>query len=185
MKKIIFVLMIFSIVCFSAVSTENSDLNSKSNSENPWKGVGEQGAKALKETGKFFKSVGDEVGSALKDSVKSAVSIKCYGNWLNKGKSVKTTIECNENGSMVIAQKQGLDTDYWSGVFTVTLNSIVFSVKESGHRSLFSKVSKDVDYNWYIFYVLKEDGTLKITSSDIPSTKDGLSFAKGVSFFKN
>ena len=82
MKKLIFTIIILISLSAAVFSQEASEADT---SENPWKEIGQQGMKALKETGKFFKDAGIEIGSTVKEGVKSAVaSEKCYGEWVYK-----------------------------------------------------------------------------------------------------
>lgn len=183
MKKLIFTSII--LISLSAFVTAQDSSNAES-AENPWKEIGQQGMKALKETGKFFKDAGIEIGSTVKEGVKSAVaSEKCYGEWVYKGKSTKTVISCNSDGTMLIEQKTGLETLYWKGVYTVALNTITFSVKESGTKTLFSSKLEQIDEKWHLLYTVQEDEvSMKIISSQIPADKDGTKFSKGIIFTK-
>ena len=183
MKKLIFTVLLLGSLSAAVFAQEASEADT---SENPWKEIGQQGMKALKETGKFFKDAGIEIGSTVKEGVKSAVaSEKYYGEWVYKGKSTKTVISCNSDGTMLIEQKTGLETLYWEGVYTVALNTITFSVKESGTKTLFSSKSEQADENWLLLYTVQEDEvSMKIISSQIPADKDGTKFSKGIIFTK-
>ena len=183
MKKLIFTIIILISLSAAVFSQEASEADT---SENSWKEIGQQGMKALRETGKFFKDAGIEIGSTVKEGVKSAVaSEKCYGEWVYKGKSTKTVISCNSDGTMLIEQKTGLETLYWKGVYTVALNTITFSVKESGTKTLFSSKSEQIDEKWHLLYTVQEDEvSMKIISSQIPADKDGTKFSKGIIFTK-
>ena len=57
MKKLIFTIIILISLSAAVFSQEASEADT---SENPWKEIGQQGMKALKETGKFFKDAGIE-----------------------------------------------------------------------------------------------------------------------------
>ena len=183
MKKLIFTVLLRGSLSAAVFAQEASEADT---SGNPWKEIGQQGMRALKETGKFFKDGGIEIGSTVKESVKSAVaSEKCYGEWDYKGKSTKTVISCNSDGTMLIEQKTGLETQYWKGVYTVALNTITFSVKESGTKTLFSSKSEQADENWLLLYTVQDDEvSMKIISSQIPADKDGTKFSKGIIFTK-
>ena len=94
-------------------------------------------------------------------------------------------ISFNSDGTMLIEQKTGLETQYWKGVYTVALNTITFSVKESGTKTLFSSKSEQADENWLLLYTVQDDEvSMKIISSQIPADKDGTKFSKGIIFTK-
>ena len=188
-KKIIVLFLVCAVLSFGfcqddeAIS-ENAEQLDEQNSteqttpEDAWREIGEQGKNALIETGKFFKAAGEEIGNQVLDALKSVPPQKCMGTWVYKGETVKTTLACNEDGTMEISQKAGFDTDYWKGVYTSTLNTITFSVKERGHKAFVSKKPENFNENWIIFFWVLEDGKkIKIASTNIPADKDGTKYS--------
>ena len=185
MKKKIFALFLtFVVLSFGFTQNDEKKSDEQKTSEEVWQEIGEQGKNALIETGKFFKSAGEAIGNQVLDALKSIPPQNCVGVWTYNGKSVKTTLSCNEDGTMEINQKSGFDTDYWKGVYTSNLNTITFSVKEKGHKAFISKKTETLDENWLILFLVLDDGQkLKITSTNIPADKDGTKYS-GIVFEK-
>lgn len=182
MKKILILSLIaFSLTSFSPVFAKDKA------KEDTWKEIGEQGKKALKETGKFFKEAGTEIGATVRDSVKGALEVRCYGTWTYHNKKCTTTIICNENGTMEITQKEGIESKYWKGDFSVAAKFITFYITEEGTHSKFVKAKdvQQVSKKWFLNYKLMEDEkSIKFTSNDIPSDAAGTDFSEGVVFNK-
>ena len=93
----------------------------KSNSDAEWQEIGEQGKKALSETGKFFSDAGKKI-------YEEATTPECYGKWICKNGKSRTTVECKQNGSMTVTQKSGGKNAKWSGTFTATSHTITFKI---------------------------------------------------------
>lgn len=185
MKKKIFVLVLtFVVLSFGFTQNDENKPDEQRSTEEAWREIGEQGKNALIETGKFFKSAGEEIGNQVLDALKSIPPQKCIGTWVYNGKTVKTTLFCNKDGTMEINQKSGFDTYYWKGVYTSSLNAITFSVKEKGHKAFISKKTETLDENWLIlFWVLDDGKKIKIASTHIPADKDGTTYS-GIVFEK-
>ncbi|MDE5899078.1 MAG: hypothetical protein K2H09_07450, partial [Treponemataceae bacterium] len=145
--------------------------------EASWKEIGEQGKRALEETKKFFKDAGRQVGedvsdagrriggeikNSLSDALWEATTVRCHGTWTFVNQKIKTTISCNDDGSMEISRKNGLDTDYWTGIYSATPRRILFSVREIGHKTFFTRQKTDVAELWTISYALSEEGTCRV-----------------------
>lgn len=195
MKKLIFIIPLAGFLTVSAFAQNASDENDFSadnaadaaSIERMWEEIGQQGMKALQEAGKFLKDAGTGIGSTVKEGVKTVISPeKCYGEWMYKGETTKTVISCNPDGTMSIEQKSGFETQYWKGVYTVTLSTITFAVKETGTKGFFSSKSEAADENWFLLYTLSEDtAAMKIICPKIPSGKDGTKFSGGILFTKS
>ena len=195
MKKLIFIVPLASFLAASTFAQNVSDENDFSadnaadnaSIERMWEEIGQQGMKALQEAGKFFKDAGVGIGSTVKEGVKTVVSPeKCYGEWIYKDEDSKTVLSCNPDGTMSIEQKKGFETQYWKGVYTVTLNTITFAVKETGKKSFFSSKSEAADENWFLLYTISEDNSsMKIICPKIPVSKDGTKSSGGILFTKS
>lgn len=182
MKKI----FALSLILFSIIFSSPLYAKDKS-TEETWAEIGEQGVKALKEAGKFFKDAGTEIGNTLKDSLKDVVEVHCYGTWVYKNKRCTTIITCNENGTMEIVQKEGIDSKYWKGTFSATGRFISFFVEEKGERGMFTKNKnvQQISEKWFLTYkVEKQNSSLKFTSNNIPSDSAGTDFSQGLIFTK-
>lgn len=169
----------------SADATAQTEAASAENSEGgEWKDVGNQGKKALKETGNFFKDLGKKIGSDVKDAAEDASEVKCLGKWgFNNG---TTTITVNP-GTIIITQKQGSDTYFWRGHYTYALKILTLTVEEEGTSSW--TVSHDGDEDTKKFRItysqIKDDeNAMKFTCSDIPKDADGNSFSSAKVFTK-
>ena len=136
MKKIIFTLLIAAALCSSVCAKDDK----KKDNSSEWKEVGNQGKKALKETGNFFKDLGKKIGDGakeaandVKEAAESANEVKCIGKWgFNKN---TTTIEVKSNGKIEIRQKQESDTYFWKGTYTSTLKMLTITVESEGTSS--------------------------------------------------
>lgn len=195
MKKPIVSVLLANLILFSVFSQDSIDEENFSSVdtiddaslEKIWEGIGQQGKKALQEAGKFLKDAGTGISSTVIEGVKTVVNPeKCYGEWIYKSENSKTIISCNPDGTMRIEQKSGFETRYWKGVYTVTLNTITFAVKETGKKGFFSSDSEAVNENWFLLYTMSEDNSaMKIVCTKIPADKDGTKFSNGILFTKN
>ena len=187
MKKIILVFLAAVILCssFSAKSKKEKDNSAE------WAEVGNQGKKALKETGNFFKDLGKKIGSDAKDAAadvkeaaENASDVKCIGKWgFNKN---TTTIHVKDNGKIEIRQKQGSDTYFWKGTYTATLKILTMTVESEGTSSwlVSNETKSDGPKKIRIMYstIKDDDNAMKFSCSDIPDDADGNSFSSAKIF---
>ena len=183
MKKLIFTILIAASLASSLGAKTKKE--EKDNTDE-WKEVGEQGKKALKETGNFFKDLGKKIGSDAKDAVDEANDVKCIGKWGFNKKT--TTIEVKENGRIEIRQKQGSDTYFWKGSYTSSLKMLTMTVESEGTSSwtVSNDTKSDGPKKMRIMYsTIKDDSNaMKFSCSDIPDDADGNSFSSAKIFTK-
>ena len=192
MKKIIFCAALITLTfgLLSAKSnkkaeskTENSATEEKSKDGNEWSDVGNQGKKALKETGEFFKGLGKKIGTDVKEAAEDASEVKCLGKW---GFNKNTTIINVTPSKIEIRQKQGNDTYFWRGSYTSALKILTLTVEEEGTSSwnISHESSTEEPKKIRITYSLVKDdeNAMKFSSADIPDDSDGNSFASSKIF---
>lgn len=189
MKKIIFTLFIAALLCGPLTAKDNK----KKDNSAEWKEVGDQGKKALKETGNFFKDLGKKIGDGakeaandVKEAAESANEVKCIGKWgFNKN---TTTIEVKSNGKIEIRQKQGSDTYFWKGTYTSTLKMLTITVESEGTSSwtVSNETKSDGPKKMRLTYstIKDDDNAMKFSSTDIPDDTEGNSFASAKIFTK-
>ena len=166
MKKIIAISVLIAAMVSASVYAK------KSNSDAEWQNIGEQGKKALTETGKFFSDAGKKI-------YEEATTPECYGKWICKNGKSRTTVECKQNGSMTITQKTKGKTAKWSGTFTATSHTITFKITSVGGRA------GESTGTWILTYNLQEGGkAIKIQSLNLPNDGDGTNFKLGALFTK-
>lgn len=204
MKKsflLIFIaVMTFSVPCFCAEVEEPEQI------DKTWNDIGKQGKQLLKDFGNFFKNAGERMGkdiedasesagksisdaskqfgNQLKDAAKDLFNVKCQGTWVYKSKRTKTTIFVNEDGTMEITQRTGLDVNYWKGHYSGTAHFLTFDIYMKGKKSFFSDKSKESYETWYITYTV-EGESMTVSSNDIPADESGTDFAEEVVFTKS
>lgn len=180
MKKLIFTILLAAFLTSSLCGKAKKEKDNSSE----WKEVGEQGKKALKETGNFFKDLGKKIGSDAKDAVDEANDVKCIGKWGFNKKS--TTIDVHENGRIEIRQKQGNDTYFWKGTYTSTLKMLTMTVESEGTSSwtVSNETKSDGPKKMHIMYstIKDDDDAMKFSCSDIPDDADGNSFSSAKIF---
>ncbi len=182
MKKIIFTLLIAAALCSSVCAKDDK----KKDNSSEWKEVGNQGKKALKETGNFFKDLGKKIGNDTKEAVENANEVKCIGKWgFNKN---TTTIDVKSNGKIEIRQKQGSDTYFWKGTYTSTLKMLTITVESEGTSSwtVSNETKSDGPKKMRLTYstIKDDDKAMKFSCTDIPDDADGNSFASSKIFTK-
>ena len=99
MKKLILTAVVIAALSSNIIAKNTKDSSSSKDNSSEWKEVGNQGKKALKETGNFFKDLGKKIGSdvkdaagEVKDAAENANEVKCIGKWgFNKNTSVPAT----------------------------------------------------------------------------------------------
>lgn len=204
MKKsflLIFIaVMTFSVPCFCAEVEESEQI------DKTWNDIGKQGKQLLKDFGSFFKDAGERVGKDIegasestgkkitdtskqlgnqfKQAAKDLFTVKCKGTWVYKSKRTKTTIIVNEDGTMEITQRTGLDVNYWKGHYSGTAHFLTFDIYMKGKKTFFSDKSKESYETWYITYTV-EGESMTVSSSDIPEDESGTDFAGEVVFTKS
>ena len=77
MKKIILISILVAAIASASVYAK------KSKNDSEWQEIGEQGKKALTETGKFFSDAGKKI-------YEEATTPECYGKWTCKNGKSKT-----------------------------------------------------------------------------------------------
>ena len=192
--------MTFSVPCFCAEVEEPEQI------DKTWNDIGKQGNQFLKDFGNFFKKAGERMGKDLEDASESAgkkitdtskqignqfkqaakdlFTVKCKGTWVYKSKRTKTTIIVNEDGTMEILQRTGLDVNYWKGHYSGTAHFLTFDIYMKGKKSFFSDKSKESYETWYITYTV-EGESMTVSSNDIPADESGIDFAEEVVFTKS
>ena len=165
MKKIILLALLVSAIASTSVYAKK---DGKSDKE--WSEIGEQGKKALSETGKFF----SETGKKVYDEVTTP---ECYGTWTCKNGKSKTVITCKQNGNMTITQKTKSKNAKWSGTFTATSHTITFKITSVGGKA------GESTGTWIMTYALQKDGkSIYIQSLNLPNDTDGTNFKTGAIF---
>ena len=192
--------MTFSVPCFCAEVEEPEQI------DKTWNDIGKQGKQLLKDFGSFFKNAGERVGKDIegasesagkkitdtskqlgnqfKQAAKDLFTVKCKGTWVYKSKRTKTTIIVNEDGTMEITQRTGLDVNYWKGHYSGTAHFLTFDIYMKGKKSFFSDKSKESYETWYITYTV-EGESMTVSSNDIPADESGTNFAEEVVFTKS
>ena len=192
--------MTFSVPCFCAEVEEPEQI------DKTWNDIGKQGKQLLKDFGNFFKNAGERMGKDLEDASESAgkkitdtskqignqfkqaakdlFTVKCKGTCVYKSKRTKTTIIVNEDGTMEITQRTGLDVNYWKGHYSGTAHFLTFDIYMKGKKSFFSDKSKESYETWYITYTVEGD-SMTVSSNDIPADESGTNFAEEVVFIKS
>ena len=192
--------MTFSVPCFCAEVEEPEQI------DKTWNDIGKQGKQLLKDFGSFFKNAGERVGKDIegasesagkkitdtskqlgnqfKQAAKDLFTVKCKGTWVYKSKRTKTTIIVNEDGTMEITQRTGLDVNYWKGHYSGTAHFLTFDIYMKGKKSFFSDKSKESYETWYITYTV-EGESMTVSSNDIPTDESGTNFAEEVVFTKS
>lgn len=192
--------MTFSVPCFCAEVEEPEQI------DKTWNDIGKQGKQLLKDFGSFFKNAGERVGKDIegasesagkkitdtskqlgnqfKQAAKDLFTVKCKGTWVYKSKRTKTTIIVNEDGTMEITQRTGLDVNYWKGHYSGTAHFLTFDIYMKGKKSFFSDKSKESYETWYITYTVEGD-SMTVSSNDIPADESGTNFAEEVVFTKS
>ena len=192
--------MTFSVPCFCAEVEEPEQI------DKTWNDIGKQGKQLLKDFGSFFKNAGERVGKDIegasesagkkitdtskqlgnqfKQAAKDLFTVKCKGTWVYKSKRTKTTIIVNEDGTMEILQRTGLDVNYWKGHYSGTAHFLTFDIYMKGKKSFFSDKSKESYETWYITYTVEGD-SMTVSSNDIPADESGTNFAEEVVFTKS
>jgi gas vesicle protein len=149
--------MTFSVPCFCAEVEEPEQI------DKTWNDIGKQGKQLLKDFGNFFKNAGErvgkdiegasesagkkitdtskQIGNQFKQAAKDLFTVKCKGTWVYKSKRTKTTIIVNEDGTMEITQRTGLDVNYWKGHYSGTAHFLTFDIYMKGKKSFFSDKS--------------------------------------------
>lgn len=190
----------FSVPCFCAEVEEPEQI------DKTWNDIGKQGKQLLKDFGNFFKNAGERVGKDIegasesagkkitdtskqlgnqfKQAAKDLFTVKCKGTWVYKSKRTKTTIIVNEDGTMEITQRTGLDVNYWKGHYSGTAHFLTFDIYMKGKKSFFSDKSKESYETWYITYTVEGD-SMTVSSNDIPADESGTNFAEEVVFTKS
>ena len=192
--------MTFSVPCFCAEVEEPEQI------DKTWNDIGKQGKQLLKDFGSFFKNAGERVGKDIegasesagkkitdtskqlgnqfKQAAKDLFTVKCKGTWVYKSKRTKTTIIVNEDGTMEITQRTGLDVNYWKGHYSGTAHFLTFDIYMKGKKSFFSDKTKESYETWYITYTVEGD-SMTVSSNDIPTDESGTNFAEEVVFTKS
>lgn len=192
--------MTFSVPCFCAEVEEPEQI------DKTWNDIGKQGKQLLKDFGSFFKNAGErvgkdiegasesagkkitdtskQIGNQFKQAAKDLFTVKCKGTWVYKSKRTKTTIIVNEDGTMEITQRTGLDVNYWKGHYSGTAHFLTFDIYMKGKKSFFSDKSKESYETWYITYTVEGD-SMTVSSNDIPADESGTNFAEEVVFTKS
>ena len=192
--------MTFSVPCFCAEVEEPEQI------DKTWNDIGKQVKQLLKDFGNFFKNAGERMGKDLEDASESAgkkitdtskqignqfkqaakdlFTVKCKGTWVYKSKRTKTTIIVNEDGTMEILQRTGLDVNYWKGHYSGTAHFLTFDIYMKGKKSFFSDKSKESYETWYITYTVEGD-SMTVSSNDIPTDESGTDFTEEVVFTKS
>jgi gas vesicle protein len=192
--------MTFSVPCFCAEVEEQEQI------DKTWNDIGKQGKQLLKDFGSFFKNAGErvgkdiegasesagkkitdtskQIGNQFKQAAKDLFTVKCKGTWVYKSKRTKTTIIVNEDGTMEITQRTGLDVNYWKGHYSGTAYFLTFDIYMKGKKSFFSDKSKESYETWYITYTVEGD-SMTVSSNDIPADESGTNFAEEVVFTKS
>lgn len=192
--------MTFSVPCFCAEVEEPEQI------DKTWNDIGKQGKQLLKDFGNFFKNAGERMGKDIEDASESAgksisdaskqfgnqfkqaakdlFTVKCKGTWVYKSKRTKTAIIVNEDGTMEISQRTGLDVNYWKGHYSGTAHFLTFDIYMKGKKSFFSDKSKQSYETWYITYTVEGD-SMTVSSNDIPADESGTDFAEEVVFTKS
>ena len=151
MKKIIAISILVAAIASASVYAK------KSKNDSEWQEIGEQGKKALTETGKFFSDAGKKIYE----------------------EATTPTVECRQNGSMTVTQKTNGKNAKWSGTFTATSHTITFKITDVGGRA------GESTGTWILTYNLQEGGkAIKIQSINLPNDGDGTNFKLGALFTK-
>ncbi len=169
---VIFSLFLSSALCFSEDSSEVD-----------WNQVGQSGKEALKQTGNFFKTLGNKIGNDVHNAVEDAKEVKCAGTWYFNNKN--TIIKINDDFTMEITQKESSDTHFYRGTYTNALNILKFTITEEGTKSWKAVKSENTTQKpkkWTITYSVQDDGSVMFMSSSIPKDIDGNSFTNGQLF---
>lgn len=139
-----------------------------------------------KTAGEQLERAGRQLKSDLQESYKSFKEVKCKGTWVHQGESVKTVIEINDDGTMLLSRKRGLNVEYFKGTYVGNSISISFYCSEIGRKDFFKKDSKKVSVDYFITYTLIDESALKVKfvirgigpDSDLLSLEDGVIFSK-------
>lgn len=197
MKKILFIFL--SVFLLNNIFCQVKDAESSKESINTesinTESIKAQGKRLLKDAGSLLKNIGEatskqlyetgkQIGEQLKETSKEVMSVKCVGNWYYKSAKTKTMLSINEDGTMEIKQRTGLDTKYWKGVYIGTSYMLTFSITEEGRKEVFKNNSTNVNKTWLISYNVDEE-KMKVSSISIPDDESGTDFSKGVIFTKN
>jgi len=173
-----FMVLLLGAPVFSQVLGEPNDTSET------WDTIKKESKEALKKTGNFLKSAGSEI----KEGINTLKEVKCIGTWVYKGKNCETEITVNDDGTMIIVQKEGfLKSTTYKGVYTQVLHTLNFDVTEKGSKSWIAKDNESNSKNttWFISYSVQENPKkMKFTSSDIPFDADSTDFSKGIIFTK-
>lgn len=179
MKKVIFMSAIFLFACLPAFCGKN-----KKSDENNWQEVKDSGKDALNATGNFFKNLGKQIKTDVKETVDDITEIKCIGTWYFNEK--KTVITINSDKTLKIVQKQKNETHFWSGTYSATLKVLTFTIEEQGNESwtVSESTSTQDKEKWYITYSKIDEDSVKFSCSSIPEDSDGNNFDRGQIFTK-
>ena len=139
---------------------------------------------ASESAGKKITDTSKQLGNQFKQAAKDLFTVKCKGTWVYKSKRTKTTIIVNEDGTMEITQRTGLDVNYWKGHYSGTAHFLTFDIYMKGKKSFFSDKSKQSYETWYITYTVEGD-SMTVSSNDIPADESGTNFAEEVVFTKS
>ncbi len=181
MKKVFLVLFTTALL---AAPVAAQVIGEKNDTTEAWNNIKENGKDALKKTGEFFKSTGEDI----KQGLNNLKEVKCIGTWSYKGKNCTTIITINDDGTMEIEQREGfLKSNYYKGTYSQLLRSLHFTVTKKGAKGWVISADEQTINNssWYLTYSIQDDPKkMKFTSSDIPEDSDGTDFSKGVIFTK-
>ena len=93
MKKVFLVLFTTALL---AAPVAAQVIGEKNNTTEAWNNIKENGKDALKKTGDFFKSTGEDI----KQGLNNLKEVKCIGTWSYKGKNCTTIITINDDGTI-------------------------------------------------------------------------------------
>ena len=198
-RKTIF--FVFALICFAfAVPTfakEEKSLQEENQISSEEQALSESWKNTLNDTGRYLKKksknagekleqAGKQLKSDLQESLKSFKEVKCKGTWVHQGESIKTVIEINDDGTMQISRKKGLEVEYFKGTYSGNSFSISFYGTEVGHKNFFKKDSKKYSYDCFITYSILDDSATqaRFIIRGIGPDADLLNLGNGVIFLK-
>lgn len=181
MKKIVSVISAVLLLGNFAVFAQESASSSES-----WEKINEQGAKVIRETGKFLQAITKQAGETIANGVTELSTIQCEGTWsYTSSENVKTIITVSKDGAFSLVQKKGLESIYFNGTCTGTAHILNIKLSEGGHKTFFKKSDNSMNVSLIVTYQVNQDKmSCNFAISGLTSSLDSTDYSKGLNFLR-
>lgn len=141
---------------------------------------------SLLNTGKqAWDTVKEKASEIIEDASGAVISVTSkitVGTWKFTNGKHSTTLTCEKDGTMTIAQSTFSGNVTYSGTYTASTNKITFTVTKKQTKILFVTTQDNMNEIWTISYSIPISKEMKVKSDQIPDDANGYDFSKSTIF---